>query len=54
MFIEIERKFEITEKDLEIISNRCKLIEKKEIEDIYMDTDNYTLLLNKKVIRIRN
>ncbi len=54
MFIEIERKFEITQKDLFIIKNKCKLKSKNNIEDIYMDNKDYFLLLNNKFCRIRN
>ncbi len=54
MNIEIERKFKITPKDLEIIRNKCKLVKKENIEDIYMDTKDYKLLLSANVCRIRN
>ena len=54
MKIEIEKKYEITHSDLEIIKNNCEFMETKIIKDYYLDTDEYILVKNNYHFRMRN
>lgn len=54
MKIEIEKQFELTTQDYEVIKQKCEFISKKEIIDIYLDTDNYIVFNKNYRARIRN
>lgn len=54
MFIEIEKKFELTDSELNIIRSKLKLSKKEQIEDVYMDTTSYQLTFNRLKFRTRN
>jgi uncharacterized protein YjbK len=54
MFIEIERKFELTHSEHEKIKSQLKLESQEHIEDIFMDLPDFYLTLNKMKYRIRN
>jgi uncharacterized protein YjbK len=40
---EIEKKYELTNYDYDIIKNKCKFIEDKELKDYYLDTADFIL-----------
>ena len=54
MFIEIEKKFELTDAEHEIIKSKLELDSKENIEDIYLDLPDFYLIFNKMKFRIRN
>lgn len=54
MYIEIERKLELSDYDYKIIKWKLKLKEAKRIEDIYMDNEEFYLFLNRVFCRKRN
>jgi uncharacterized protein YjbK len=54
MFIEIEKKFELTDSEYEIIKSKLKLKWRKTIIDEYMDTVDFQLTKSWKKFRIRN
>ena len=54
MFIEIERKFELTDNDYHLIKTKLAQDSQKVIEDIYMDLSDLSLIKNKMKFRLRN
>ncbi|USN58601.1 MAG: CYTH domain-containing protein [Candidatus Peribacteria bacterium] len=52
--IEIEKKYELSEHDMQIIESTCTLIQESEIKDYYLDTDEYTLFKHQYFLRLRN
>lgn len=54
MQIEIEKKYELTGYDYEIIKEKCEFIEEKDITDYYLDDDNFSLIKQHYYVRIRN
>ncbi|QFR39092.1 CYTH domain-containing protein [Candidatus Gracilibacteria bacterium 28_42_T64] len=54
MKIEIEKKYEITDHDYEIIKDKCEFVEEKELIDYYLDNSDFTLMKNNYHLRMRN
>jgi len=52
--IEIEKKYDVTDSDLNKIREKCELISSKTILDKYFDTDNFLLFSNDIKLRKRN
>jgi len=53
-FKEIEKKYELLDSDLEIIRQNFNFVSKKQIEDIYRDTEDFYLCKNNIWLRQRN
>ncbi len=53
-FLEIEKKFNLSNKDYNIIKSKLILVKKELINDIYMDTCDFKLILNRIKFRLRN
>ena len=51
---EIEKKYELTNYDYDIIKNKCKFIEDKELKDYYLDTADFILWKHNFYLRLRN
>lgn len=54
MKIEIEKKYDLTNHDFDIIKDKCEFIEEKEIKDYYLDDSNFTLFKKDHRLRLRN
>lgn len=54
MKIEIEKKYELISHDYEIIKDKCRFVEEKELIDYYLDDTNFTLMRNNYHLRMRN
>lgn len=54
MKIEIEKKYELTNEDCEIIKTKTNFIEEVEIKDYYLDMPDYILFKNFRYLRLRN
>lgn len=54
MKIEIEKKYELTDLDLNIIKDKCELKSEKTVTDYYLDDSNLTLFKNRYRLRLRN
>lgn len=52
--IEIEKKYELSQVDLETIIQTCERWEDTHIKDYYLDTDEYILLKHHYYLRLRN
>jgi len=54
MNIEIEKRFELTAHDYEIIKNKCDFIYKWLIVDNFLDSKKFSITKSKQKLRIRN
>lgn len=54
MKIEIEKKYELTDHDVEIIEKNCNFIREEQLTDYYLDDTNFTLFTNDVHLRLRN
>jgi len=54
MNIEIEKRFELTAHDYEIIKNKCDFISKWLIVDNFLDSKKFSITKSKQKLRIRN
>lgn len=53
-FIEIERKFNLSDVDYNIIKSKLDFVKKEIINDVYMDSFDFKLILNWAKFRLRN
>lgn len=51
---EIEKKYELTNYDYEIIKNKCSFVKDEELKDYYLDTADFILGKNNYFLRLRN
>ncbi len=51
---EIEKKYELTNHDYEIIKDKCSFIKDEELKDYYLDTADFILGKNDYFLRLRN
>jgi len=51
---EIEKKYELTNHDYEIIKDKCSFVKDQELKDYYLDSTVFTLAKNKFYLRLRN
>ena len=51
---EIEKKYEFTVHDYEIIKDKCEFVEEKDIKDYYLDMPDFRLAKEQNYLRIRN
>lgn len=51
---EIEKKYELTNHDYEIIKDKCSFVEDQELKDYYLDTDDFILWKHNFYLRLRN
>ena len=52
--IEIEKKYELTDHDYQIIKNNCSFVVKKNVYDNFYDTNDFSLFQKKIKLRERN
>lgn len=51
---EIEKKYELTKHDYDIIKSKCSFVEDKELKDYYLDTVDFILGKHNFYLRLRN
>lgn len=51
---EIEKQYELTNHDYEVIKDKCKFIEDKDLKDYYLDTADFILGKHNFYLRLRN
>ena len=51
---EIEKKYELTEHDYDLIKDKCEFIEDQELKDYYLDTGDYIMGKHRYFLRLRN
>ena len=51
---EIEKKYELTEHDYQIINSKCTFVSDEELKDYYLDTENFVLGKHSYYLRLRN
>ncbi|MGB2111416.1 MAG: CYTH domain-containing protein [Patescibacteria group bacterium] len=51
---EIEKKYELTNHDYEIIKDKCSFVKDEELKDYYLDTADFILGKNDYFLRLRN
>ena len=54
MKLEIEKKYELSEYDYNLIKNNCTFVEDKEIKDYYLDMPDFRLVKAEYKLRLRN
>lgn len=51
---EIEKKYELTSHDYQIIKDKCEFISEEELKDYYLDTPDFILWKHDYYLRLRN
>jgi uncharacterized protein YjbK len=52
--IEIEKKYDLSDSDYQIIQEKCKFVSKKTVIDKFFDTSDFQLFAQKIKFRERN